>query len=124
MNRSLLGLDKQQRLVRGKLCLITLASATQRGELLRPLLPQQVRLSGIMAQQLSSGGDLEALGSRPGGLGLPARSLGLLVDAGHDRGGGRERQRHLRDSGGRRPGRRQHEGLARGQQRQEEQGKG
>ena len=47
--------DEQQSLVRVQLRVVALSYAAQLREVLRPLLPQQMGLSGTVAQQLTSG---------------------------------------------------------------------
>ena len=57
----LLGENEQHFLVRVQLGVVALAHAAQLLEVLRPLLAQQVRLAGVVAQELAGRGDLEAL---------------------------------------------------------------
>ena len=62
--------DEQQSLVRVELGVVALAYTAQLGEMLRPLLPEQVGLASEMAQQLAGRGDLETLRGRPVALHL------------------------------------------------------
>ena len=56
--------DEQQTLVRVELGVVDAANAAQLREVLRPLLPEEVSLAGVVAEQLAGRGDLEALGGR------------------------------------------------------------
>jgi len=78
-----LGVHQQKPLVGVELSAIDLAHTPQLRQVLWPLFAQQVRLAGVVAQQLARSRHLEAFDSCAQALLLAAGSLGLLVDAGH-----------------------------------------